>query len=70
MNTLLLVESPAKARKIQSYVPKNIKVMATFGHIIDLPKKELGIDIDDNFRPKYEVLSKVPFHERYECRDF
>ena len=57
MNTLLLVESPAKARKIQSYVPKNIKVMATFGHIIDLPKKELGIDIDDNFRPKYEVLS-------------
>ena len=53
MDTLLLVESPAKARKIQSYVPKNIKVMATFGHIIDLPKKELGIDIDDNFRPKY-----------------
>ena len=57
MDTLLLVESPAKARKIQTYVPKNIKVMATFGHIIDLPKKELGIDIEDNFRPKYEVLS-------------
>ena len=57
MDTLLLVESPAKARKIQTYVPSNFKVMATFGHIIDLPKKELGIDVDDNFRPKYEVLS-------------
>ena len=57
MDTLLLVESPAKARKIQTYVPKNIKVMATFGHIVDLPKKKLGIYIDDNFRPKYEILS-------------
>ena len=57
MDTLLLVESPAKARKIQTYLPSNFKVMATFGHIIDLPKKELGIDVDDNFRPKYEVLS-------------
>ena len=56
-STLLLVESPAKAKKIQSYVGKDIKVVATFGHIIDLPKKELGIDIENGYKMNYQIMS-------------
>jgi len=53
---LVIVESPAKAKSISSYLGKDYIVRASLGHVKDLPKKELGIDIDNNFEPKYEVI--------------
>ncbi|MBU8921580.1 MAG: type I DNA topoisomerase, partial [Bacteroidales bacterium] len=50
---LVIVESPAKARTIKKYLGKGYKVKASVGHIRDLPKKELGIDIEKGFTPKY-----------------
>ncbi len=50
---LLIVESPTKIKTIKKYIGKNYNVAATVGHIKDLPPKELGIDIDNNFKPKY-----------------
>ncbi|MDO5655964.1 MAG: type I DNA topoisomerase [Flavobacteriaceae bacterium] len=52
---LVIVESPAKAKTIQKYLGNDFKVESSFGHIVDLPKKNMGIDIEDNFKPKYEV---------------
>ena len=54
---LVIVESPAKAKTIQSYLGKNFEVVSSFGHITDLPKKEMGIDIQNNFEPCYVVPS-------------
>jgi DNA topoisomerase-1 len=48
------VESPAKAKTIGKYLGKNFKVMASVGHIRDLPKSKLGVDIENNFEPIYE----------------
>ncbi|MBN2069852.1 MAG: type I DNA topoisomerase [Candidatus Krumholzibacteriota bacterium] len=50
---LVIVESPAKAKTIKKYLGKGYKVKASVGHIRDLPKKELGIDLDKDFEPKY-----------------
>ncbi|HSG29395.1 MAG TPA: type I DNA topoisomerase, partial [Candidatus Krumholzibacterium sp.] len=50
---LVIVESPAKAKTIKKYLGKGYKVKASVGHIRDLPKKELGIDIEKKFKPKY-----------------
>ena len=50
---LLIVESPSKAETIKKYVGKDYSVMASVGHIIDLPKSQLGVDIDHDFQPKY-----------------
>ena len=50
---LLIVESPSKADTIKKYVGKDYSVMASVGHIIDLPKSQLGVDVDDDFKPKY-----------------
>lgn len=55
-STLLIVESPAKAGTIQKYLGKNYKVVASMGHVIDLPKSTLGVDIDNNFEPKYITI--------------
>jgi DNA topoisomerase I len=52
---LVVVESPAKCKTISKYLGKDYSVRATMGHIIDLPEKELGIDIENNFEPKYTV---------------
>ncbi|MCX2718052.1 type I DNA topoisomerase [Lentiprolixibacter aurantiacus] len=52
---LVIVESPAKARTIERFLGKDYKVASSFGHIADLPSKELGVDIDNNFKPKYIV---------------
>ncbi|MCE2613127.1 type I DNA topoisomerase [Flavobacteriaceae bacterium D16] len=52
---LVIVESPAKARTIERFLGKDYKVASSFGHIADLPSKELGVDIDNNFTPKYIV---------------
>ncbi len=53
---LIIVESPTKVRTIKKYVGKDFNVTATSGHIKDLPPKEFGIDLDDNFKPKYENI--------------
>ncbi len=53
MSILVIVESPAKANTIKSYLGQNYKVIASKGHIRDLPKSTLGIDVDNNFEPHY-----------------
>lgn len=52
---LVIVESPAKAKTIQKYLGEDFVVESSFGHIVDLPKKGMGIEIDNNFKPIYEV---------------
>lgn len=54
--SLILVESPTKARTIQRYVGKDYKVLASVGHIKDLPKSRLGVDVEHGFEPRYEVI--------------
>ncbi|NLY76944.1 MAG: type I DNA topoisomerase [Tissierellia bacterium] len=53
---LVIVESPAKAKTISKFLGKKYKVKASVGHIRDLPKSSLGIDIDNNFEPKYITI--------------
>lgn len=50
---LVIVESPAKAKTIEKFLGKNYKVMASIGHIRDLPKSKLGVDIENDFEPQY-----------------
>ena len=50
---LVIVESPAKARTIEKYLGSNYKVVASMGHLRDLPKSTLGVDIEGGFVPKY-----------------
>ncbi|HEX7962976.1 MAG TPA: type I DNA topoisomerase [Candidatus Saccharimonadales bacterium] len=52
---LVIVESPAKAKTIEKYLGKDFTVKSSFGHIRDLPKKGLNIDIEHNFEPTYEI---------------
>ena len=54
--SLVIVESPAKAKTINKYLGRNYSVKASLGHVKDLPKKELGIDVDKGFEPTYEVI--------------
>ena len=54
---LVVVESPAKAKTINKYLGRNYKVMASMGHVRDLPKSKLGVDIDEDFEPSYEVIA-------------
>ncbi|NSW89893.1 MAG: type I DNA topoisomerase [Firmicutes bacterium] len=63
---LIIVESPGKVKSISKFLGKNYKVEASLGHIRDLPKSQMGIDIENNFEPKYipirgkgEVISKL-----------
>jgi len=53
---LVIVESPAKAKTINKYLGKDYLVKASIGHIKDLPSKGLGVDIEHNFKPTYEVI--------------
>ena len=54
---LVIVESPAKAKTIEKYLGADFKVVSSYGHISDLPDKELGVDVKRNFLPKYTVSS-------------
>jgi DNA topoisomerase-1 len=54
--SLVIVESPSKAKTINKYLGKGFKVIASVGHIKDLPKKGLGVDIENDFEPTYEVM--------------
>lgn len=53
---LVIVESPAKAKTIEKFLGKDYVVKSSFGHIRDLSKKGLGVNIEDEFSPKYEIL--------------
>src|SRR5512145_1450761 len=55
--SLVVVESPAKAKTINKYLGRNYKVVASMGHVRDLPKSKLGVDIDEGFEPSYEVIA-------------
>lgn len=52
---LVIVESPAKCKTIGKYLGTNFTVMASYGHIVELAKKNMGIDIDNGFEPQYEI---------------
>lgn len=55
-NYLVIVESPSKAKTINKYLGKNYTVMASVGHLRDLPKSKLGVDVDNNFKPDYITI--------------
>ena len=63
---LVIVESPAKARTISKFLGRGYKVEASNGHVRDMPKSQIGVDIEHNFTPKYitirgrgEILDKI-----------
>ena len=65
-NNLVIVESPAKANTIGKFLGKDYKIVASVGHVRDLPKSQIGVDVDNNFTPKYitirgkgDVISKL-----------
>ena len=55
--TLVVVESPAKARTIGRFLGNEIQVQASMGHVRDLPQHSLGVDIDHDFEPQYELTA-------------
>lgn len=56
MSNLVIVESPAKAKTIKKYLGKDFEVIASMGHVRDLPSARLSVDIKKNFAPKYEII--------------
>ncbi len=56
MSDLVIVESPAKAKTIKKYLGKNYEVVASMGHVRDLPKARLSVDIKNGFAPKYDII--------------
>jgi len=54
--TLVIVESPAKAKTIEKYLGSKYKVLASMGHLIDLPKSRIGVDVNNNFEPEYLTI--------------
>lgn len=59
---LLIVESPAKAKTISKYLNNEFTVLASFGHVRDLPKKNGSIDIDNDFKPQFQLIAKNKKH--------
>jgi DNA topoisomerase I len=59
MKTLVIVESPTKAKTIQKFIGKNYNVLSSFGHVRDLPKSKMGVDIENNFEPTYIIPTKA-----------
>jgi len=57
-SSLVIVESPAKARTIGKYLGRGYTVKATVGHVRDLPKRELGVDVEHGFTPKYVTIKE------------
>jgi DNA topoisomerase-1 len=56
MSNLVIVESPSKARTISKFLGRSYRVMASQGHLIDLPRSKLGIDVEDGFTPRYITI--------------
>jgi len=59
MKTLVIVESPTKAKTIQQFIGKDYNVQSSFGHVRDLPKSKLGVDVDKDFEPSYVIPTKA-----------
>ncbi len=53
---LVIVESPAKAKTIERYLGKKYKVKASMGHVRDLPKSQMGVDVEHEYEPKYITI--------------
>ena len=53
---LVIVESPTKAKTIRGFLPPGYEVAASMGHVRDMPKEGLNIDIENNFKPTYEII--------------
>ena len=53
---LVIVESPTKVKTIKKFLGKNYEVVASQGHVRDLPKSSLGIDVDNDFEPRYITI--------------
>ena len=56
MKSLLIVESPTKVKTLSKFLGKDFTIKASVGHVKDLPKKELGVDVENNFAPTYVVI--------------
>ncbi|WP_020198366.1 toprim domain-containing protein, partial [Leptospira interrogans] len=56
MSLLIIVESPSKAKTIAGYLGKEFRILATLGHVADLPKTTLGLDLKNRFEPEYVIL--------------
>lgn len=57
MKHLVIVESPTKGKTIEKYLGKDYQILASFGHIRDLPERNMGVDIEGGFVPEYEVTA-------------
>ena len=57
-SNLVIVESPAKAKTIEKYLGKDYEVIASMGHLRDLPAKTMGVNIENNFEPKYQIMTE------------
>ena len=71
-HTLVIVESPAKAKTIGKFLGTKFKVIASNGHVRDLPKSQLGVDVEHDFMPKYITLrgrGDVLEHIKKEAKD-
>lgn len=55
---LVVVESPTKSKTIKKFLGENYIILSSMGHVIDLPKSEMGVDVENNFKPKYIVMAK------------
>jgi DNA topoisomerase-1 len=58
MKNLVIVESPAKAKTIEGYLGKDYRVLSSYGHVRDLPKTKLGVDPENDFKPKYRLMPR------------
>src|SRR3989338_8521975 len=59
MKNLVIVESPTKAKTISKFLGSDYKVETSFGHVRDLPKSKLGVDVENNFEPQYVIPVKA-----------
>ena len=55
--SLVIVESPAKSRTLNKFLGRDFAVMASYGHVMDLPKSKLGVDLENDFEPQYEPIA-------------
>ena len=58
MSNIVIVESPAKTKKISSYLGPNFKVLASCGHIRDLPSKSMGIDLNNEYKATWQITKQ------------
>lgn len=74
---LVIVESPSKAKTIEKILGKNYEVCASYGHVIDLPKSKIGIDIENGYKPQYitikgkaEILKILKLNQKRQMLSF